>query len=120
MASLPKGLVLFDKPVKTIHWGRSNAEEGSTGRVFGVQVECEGGEKFLADHVIVTVPLGKSPWLSARGLGASLAQRFSALRQKSSSLAAWLASGHLEKAREKPPEEETLRTLALKFDRVEL
>ncbi|XP_034271691.2 peroxisomal N(1)-acetyl-spermine/spermidine oxidase isoform X1 [Pantherophis guttatus] len=58
MASLPKGLVLFDKPVKTIHWGRSNLEEGSTGRLFGVQVECEDGEKFLADHVIVTVPLG--------------------------------------------------------------
>lgn len=74
MASLPKGLVLFDKPVKTIHWGRSNVEEGSTGRLFGVQVECEDGEKFLADHVIVTVPLGKSQWLSARGLVARTTQ----------------------------------------------
>ncbi|XP_063160685.1 peroxisomal N(1)-acetyl-spermine/spermidine oxidase isoform X2 [Candoia aspera] len=58
MASLPKGIVLFDKPVKTIHWGRSDLEEIPTGRFFGVQVECEDGEKFLADHVIVTVPLG--------------------------------------------------------------
>ncbi|KAL7983956.1 hypothetical protein Chor_004496 [Crotalus horridus] len=58
LASLPKGTVLFDKPVKTIHWGRSHSEEASTGRFFGVQVECEDGEKFLADHVIVTVPLG--------------------------------------------------------------
>ncbi|XP_060625311.2 peroxisomal N(1)-acetyl-spermine/spermidine oxidase [Anolis sagrei] len=57
MASLPKGTVLFDKPVKTIHWGSSYLEE-STGRLFGVQVECEDGEKFFADHVIVTVPLG--------------------------------------------------------------
>ncbi|XP_007431089.1 peroxisomal N(1)-acetyl-spermine/spermidine oxidase, partial [Python bivittatus] len=58
MASLPKGIVLFDKPVKRIHWGRSDLEEIPTGRFFGVQVECEDGEKFLADHVIVTVPLG--------------------------------------------------------------
>ncbi|XP_026542992.1 peroxisomal N(1)-acetyl-spermine/spermidine oxidase [Notechis scutatus] len=58
MASLPEGIVLFEKPVKTIHWGRSHVEEGSPGRLFGVQVECEDGEKFLADHVIVTVPLG--------------------------------------------------------------
>lgn len=74
MASLPKGIVLFDKPVKTIHWGRSDLEEGSPGRLFGVQVECEDGEKFLADHVIITVPLGKSPWLSLH-----LGQPFSAL-----------------------------------------
>lgn len=59
MESLPKGTVLFDKPVKTIHWGRSDLKEASTDRFFGVQVECEDGEKFLADHVIVTVPLGK-------------------------------------------------------------
>uniref|UniRef100_A0A670ZSW4 L-amino-acid oxidase n=1 Tax=Pseudonaja textilis TaxID=8673 RepID=A0A670ZSW4_PSETE len=58
MASLPEGIVLFEKPVKTIHWGRSHEEEGSPGRLFGVQVECEDGETFLADHVIVTVPLG--------------------------------------------------------------
>ncbi|KAH0624385.1 hypothetical protein JD844_031791 [Phrynosoma platyrhinos] len=57
MSSLPKGTVLFHKPVKTVHWGSSYLEE-STGRFFGVQVECEDGEKFLADHVIITVPLG--------------------------------------------------------------
>ncbi|XP_028584734.2 peroxisomal N(1)-acetyl-spermine/spermidine oxidase [Podarcis muralis] len=58
MASLPKGTVQFDKPVKTVHWNSSCLEEAPAGRTFGVQVECEDGEKFFADHVIVTVPLG--------------------------------------------------------------
>ncbi|XP_034994241.1 peroxisomal N(1)-acetyl-spermine/spermidine oxidase [Zootoca vivipara] len=58
MASLPKGTVQFDKPVKTVHWRSSCLEEPPAGRTFGVQVECEDGEKFFADHVIVTVPLG--------------------------------------------------------------
>ncbi|XP_078246759.1 peroxisomal N(1)-acetyl-spermine/spermidine oxidase [Pogona vitticeps] len=57
MSSLPKGIVLFGKPVKTIHWGSACMEE-SMGRCFSVQVECEDEEKFLVDHVIVTVPLG--------------------------------------------------------------
>ncbi|KAJ7324473.1 hypothetical protein JRQ81_017493 [Phrynocephalus forsythii] len=56
-ASLPKGTILFDKPVRTIRWGRACLEE-TTGRSFPVQVECEDGEMLLADHVIVTVPLG--------------------------------------------------------------
>ena len=63
MSSLPKGIVLIGKPVKTIHWGSACMEE-SMGRCFSVQVECEDGEKFLVDHVIVTVPLGESLWLS--------------------------------------------------------
>ncbi|XP_070607566.1 peroxisomal N(1)-acetyl-spermine/spermidine oxidase isoform X1 [Erythrolamprus reginae] len=58
LASLPEGTVRFNKPVKTIHWGRPESEEGAAGRLFGVQVECEDGETFLADHVIITVPLG--------------------------------------------------------------
>ncbi|XP_062987781.1 peroxisomal N(1)-acetyl-spermine/spermidine oxidase [Elgaria multicarinata webbii] len=58
MASLPKGNLLFDKPVKTVRWGSSYLEEAPTGRCFRVQVECEDGEKFLADHVLITVPLG--------------------------------------------------------------
>uniref|UniRef100_A0A8C5SSZ6 L-amino-acid oxidase n=1 Tax=Laticauda laticaudata TaxID=8630 RepID=A0A8C5SSZ6_LATLA len=59
VASLPEGIVLFEKPVKTVRWGGSHAEGGSPApRLFGVQVECEDGEKFLADHVILTVPLG--------------------------------------------------------------
>ncbi|XP_066476182.1 peroxisomal N(1)-acetyl-spermine/spermidine oxidase [Tiliqua scincoides] len=58
MASLPKGTVQFNKPVKTIHWGGSYLEETPTRRLFPVQIECEDGEKFLADHVISTVPLG--------------------------------------------------------------
>ncbi|XP_006263045.1 peroxisomal N(1)-acetyl-spermine/spermidine oxidase isoform X1 [Alligator mississippiensis] len=58
LASLSKESILFNKPVKTIHWRGSYQEEGSEGRTFPVQVECEDGETFLADHVIVTVPLG--------------------------------------------------------------
>lgn len=60
LASLSKESILFNKPVKTIHWRGSYQEEGSEGRTFPVQVECEDGETFLADHVIVTVPLGET------------------------------------------------------------
>nr|XP_056705351.1 peroxisomal N(1)-acetyl-spermine/spermidine oxidase [Euleptes europaea] len=56
-ASLPKDAVLFNKVVAAIRWGGSYTE-GVTGRLFPVQVECEDRETFLADHVIVTVPLG--------------------------------------------------------------
>ncbi|XP_077207130.1 peroxisomal N(1)-acetyl-spermine/spermidine oxidase [Paroedura picta] len=56
-ASLPEDIVLFNKVVTLIRWGGSFAE-ADTGRLFPVQVECEDHETFLADHVIVTVPLG--------------------------------------------------------------
>ncbi|KAF7234621.1 Peroxisomal N(1)-acetyl-spermine/spermidine oxidase [Varanus komodoensis] len=58
VASLPEESLLFDKPVKTIHWGGSYLEEATPGRLFDVQVECEDGEKIVADHVLITVPLG--------------------------------------------------------------
>lgn len=55
---LPKDIVLFNKPVKCIHWNnihsRSSAKEGTC----PVTVECINGETFEGDHVIVTVPLG--------------------------------------------------------------
>ncbi|XP_060096973.1 peroxisomal N(1)-acetyl-spermine/spermidine oxidase [Heteronotia binoei] len=56
-ASLPKDVLLFHKVVTSIHWGGSFMET-ATGRLFPVQVECEDHETFLADHVIITVPLG--------------------------------------------------------------
>ncbi|XP_014166421.1 peroxisomal N(1)-acetyl-spermine/spermidine oxidase-like, partial [Geospiza fortis] len=59
LSDLPEGTVLFNKAVRTIHWQGSFREEGDDGgRVFPVRVECEDGDVFLADHVIVTVPLG--------------------------------------------------------------
>ncbi|XP_050816155.1 peroxisomal N(1)-acetyl-spermine/spermidine oxidase [Gopherus flavomarginatus] len=58
LTSLPKESVLFHKPVTVVRWGGSYQEESQEGRTFPVQVECEDGERFLADHVIITVPLG--------------------------------------------------------------
>lgn len=53
MSELPSDLVTYNCPVSCVHW--SNSECGSS----PVTVECENGERISADHVIVTVPLGK-------------------------------------------------------------
>ncbi|XP_039108316.1 peroxisomal N(1)-acetyl-spermine/spermidine oxidase [Hyaena hyaena] len=58
MASLPEDVIVFNKPVKTIHWNGSFREASSPGETFPVLVECEDGGRFPAHHVIVTVPLG--------------------------------------------------------------
>ncbi|NXU53781.1 PAOX oxidase, partial [Turnix velox] len=60
LSALPEGTVLLNKAVRTIRWRGSFHEEGDKkeARDFPVQVECEDGDTFLADHVIVTVPLG--------------------------------------------------------------
>uniref|UniRef100_A0A8I3Q0T0 Polyamine oxidase n=1 Tax=Canis lupus familiaris TaxID=9615 RepID=A0A8I3Q0T0_CANLF len=58
MASLPEDMIIFNKPVKTIHWNGSFQEAASPGETFPVLVECEDGGCFPAHHVIVTVPLG--------------------------------------------------------------
>nr|XP_009933895.1 PREDICTED: peroxisomal N(1)-acetyl-spermine/spermidine oxidase [Opisthocomus hoazin] len=58
LEALPEGTVLLNKAVRTIRWRGSFREEGDKARDFPVQVECEDGDTFLADHVIVTVPLG--------------------------------------------------------------
>ncbi|XP_052654644.1 peroxisomal N(1)-acetyl-spermine/spermidine oxidase isoform X2 [Harpia harpyja] len=58
LSALPEGTVLLNKAVRTIRWQGSFREEGDEARDFPVQVECEDGDTFLADHVIVTVPLG--------------------------------------------------------------
>ncbi|KAM6306380.1 peroxisomal N(1)-acetyl-spermine/spermidine oxidase [Aegotheles albertisi] len=58
LADLPEGTVLLNKAVRTIRWRGSFREDGDDTRDFPVRVECEDGDTFLADHVIVTVPLG--------------------------------------------------------------
>ncbi|XP_049710671.1 peroxisomal N(1)-acetyl-spermine/spermidine oxidase isoform X2 [Elephas maximus indicus] len=60
VASLPKDILVFNKPVKTIHWNGSFREETLPGEMFPVMVECEDGDRFPAHHVILTVPLGLS------------------------------------------------------------
>ncbi|XP_028982707.1 peroxisomal N(1)-acetyl-spermine/spermidine oxidase-like [Betta splendens] len=52
MSELPSDLVIFNKPVRCVHWTQSEPRENA------VIVECDDGERFTADHVIVTVPLG--------------------------------------------------------------
>ncbi|NXH15422.1 PAOX oxidase, partial [Bucco capensis] len=58
LSALPEGTVLLNKAVRTIRWQGSFREEGDNARDFPVQVECKDGDTFLADHVIITVPLG--------------------------------------------------------------
>ncbi|XP_004625770.1 peroxisomal N(1)-acetyl-spermine/spermidine oxidase [Octodon degus] len=58
MASLPKDVVIFNKPVKTVHWNGAFQEAAFPGETFPVLVECDDGGRVPAHHVIVTVPLG--------------------------------------------------------------
>ncbi|NWJ00190.1 PAOX oxidase, partial [Crypturellus undulatus] len=58
LAALPDGTVVLNKPVRTIRWQGAFREDSDLQQVFPVRVECEDGDSFLADHVIVTVPLG--------------------------------------------------------------
>lgn len=53
MSELPPGIVTYNRPVRCVHWNKAESS-GS-----GVTVECEDGERIAADHVIVTVPLGR-------------------------------------------------------------
>lgn len=53
MSELPPDLVSYNRPVRCLHW--VDSPNGSN----VVEVECEDGERIAADHVIVTVPLGK-------------------------------------------------------------
>ena len=53
MLELPKGITSYKRPVHCVHW--NSTEKGE----HPVTVECEDGERITADHVIVTVPLGK-------------------------------------------------------------
>nr|KAF6458000.1 hypothetical protein HJG63_014893 [Rousettus aegyptiacus] len=51
-------MMVFNKPVKTVHWNGSFQEATSPGETFPVSVECEDGTRFPAHHVVLTVPLG--------------------------------------------------------------
>ncbi|XP_073416798.1 peroxisomal N(1)-acetyl-spermine/spermidine oxidase isoform X2 [Dendrobates tinctorius] len=53
---LPNGTVILEKAVKSIHWDGSF--HGDNSHVYPVKVKCEDGDSFVADHVVVTVPLG--------------------------------------------------------------
>ncbi|XP_075697944.1 peroxisomal N(1)-acetyl-spermine/spermidine oxidase [Rhinoderma darwinii] len=55
-APLPDGTVVLNKAVKSIDWNGSF--HGGNSHVYPVKVQCEDGDSFVADHVIVTVPLG--------------------------------------------------------------
>lgn len=56
LADFPKERLLLNRPVMKIIWDSSFT--GDDGRVYPVSVECENGEKFLCDHVVVTFSLG--------------------------------------------------------------
>lgn len=58
MKELPSDIVLYNKPVKCIHWNYTKNGPDSKGMLFPIMIECVNGETFAADHVIVTVPLG--------------------------------------------------------------
>ncbi|XP_004579785.2 peroxisomal N(1)-acetyl-spermine/spermidine oxidase [Ochotona princeps] len=57
-ASLPKDTLVFNKPVKTVHWNGAFEAAAFPGETFPVLVECEDGDRLPAHHVIITVPLG--------------------------------------------------------------
>ncbi|KAK3582765.1 hypothetical protein CHS0354_015292 [Potamilus streckersoni] len=48
-SKIPEENILLNSPVRCVHWDMPNSE---------VCVECESGEKFYANYVIVTVSLG--------------------------------------------------------------
>lgn len=56
LADFPKERLLLNRPVMKIIWDSSFT--GDDGRVYPVSVECENGERFLCDHVVVTISLG--------------------------------------------------------------
>ncbi|XP_068597260.1 peroxisomal N(1)-acetyl-spermine/spermidine oxidase-like [Brachionichthys hirsutus] len=52
MLELPRALVTYNSPVRCVRWNNTERSESK------VILECDGGERLSADHVIVTVPLG--------------------------------------------------------------
>lgn len=53
MEGLPSGIVTYDQPVHCVHWNTTERNKNP------VIVECNNGEMITADHVIITIPLGK-------------------------------------------------------------
>ncbi|CAJ0928658.1 unnamed protein product, partial [Ranitomeya imitator] len=62
---LPNGTVILEKAVKSIHWDGSF--HGDNSHVYPVKVQCEDGDSFVADHVVVTVPLALYSLKAERG-----------------------------------------------------
>ena len=61
LVDFPKERLLLNRPVIKINWNGSFC--GDAGRLYPVCIECENGEKFLCDHVVVTISLGKPTFL---------------------------------------------------------
>ncbi|KAM5140461.1 peroxisomal N(1)-acetyl-spermine/spermidine oxidase-like [Mantella aurantiaca] len=55
-ANLPNDSIILNKAVEKIFWDGSF--QGNDSHVYPVKVQCEDGDTFVAEHVIVTVPLG--------------------------------------------------------------
>lgn len=60
MSELPAGLVTYSQPVRCVHWNTAEKREQP------VTVECDNGERITADHVIVTVPLGRAALIQSQ------------------------------------------------------
>lgn len=54
MRELPSGTVSYNNPVRCVHWNNTGKADNS------LTIECESGERIVADHIIVTVPLGRA------------------------------------------------------------
>lgn len=52
--NIPTENLQLNTPVKCVHWNRKHSEDNQC----EIKVECEDGEVFYANHVIVTVSLG--------------------------------------------------------------
>ncbi|CAH1257564.1 PAOX [Branchiostoma lanceolatum] len=59
LKTIPPDCMAYNKKVQCIRWrGEGKKRSESAHSADGVEVECEDGQVFSADHVIVTVPLG--------------------------------------------------------------
>ncbi|XP_078711569.1 peroxisomal N(1)-acetyl-spermine/spermidine oxidase [Lampetra fluviatilis] len=58
MNMVPLGCIMLNTPVVCIHWQLEPQKTDGNTRHHSVCVECEGGDKLYADHVLVTIPLG--------------------------------------------------------------
>lgn len=53
LSDLPADIVTYNRPVRCVHWNNTENSRDT------VNVECDDGEKISANHVILTVPLGR-------------------------------------------------------------
>ncbi|XP_062413010.1 polyamine oxidase (exo-N4-amino) 1 isoform X1 [Sardina pilchardus] len=56
LEDFPKERLLLNKAVMKINW--DGGFSGHESRIYPVCIECANGEKFLCDHVVVTISLG--------------------------------------------------------------